>query len=91
MFGGDRILRVWLFGEAEFETNESPEENYDRLFNVSEACGYMIDKDSKGGIMLVGSDNEEVRIQFNPALKIMKCQRDDDGRFIEPFHEVMLQ
>lgn len=83
-------MRVWLFGEAEFETIESPEENYDRLFNVAESCGYMIDKDSKGGILLVGSDNEEVRIQFSPVLKIVKCQRDDNGHIIEPFHEVVI-
>ncbi|MEK6829264.1 MAG: hypothetical protein AABY15_03990 [Nanoarchaeota archaeon] len=84
-------MKVWLFGEAEFETTETFQQNYERLFDVAEACGYMISKDNKCGILLVGSDNEEVRIQFEPKLKIIKCQRDDSGRIIEPFHEVVIQ
>lgn len=81
-------MRILLFGEAEFETDETPEQNFTRLFDVAEACGYMIDRDAKGGIMLVGSDNEEARIQTQPTLKIIKCQRDDNGCIIDPFHEI---
>ena len=36
------MTRVWLFGEAEWETTEDFKKNSDRLFDVSENCGYMI-------------------------------------------------
>ena len=77
------MTRTWLFGEAEYESNENFHENFVRLFKTAEACGYMIeDKEGEGGtkqIVLDGSDLEHVVIRFlgDKVIGITKRQYTD--------------
>jgi len=77
------MTRTWLFGEAEYESTESFDENFKRLFHCAESCGYMIDakefKDDSKIIVLDGSDLENVHILFEGdlATTIIKTQRTD--------------
>jgi len=78
------MTRTWLFGEAEFESEESFEKNFRRLWNCGEACGYMVhtkkyDNDTKA-IILQGSDLECVQIhydKFDSVIAITKQQWTD--------------
>ncbi len=68
------MTRIWLFGEAEYETSESFEQNFDRLFKVSEACGYMIGQpnhklESVQNIIIEGTDLDVVKILFSAGTK----------------------
>jgi hypothetical protein len=78
------LTRTWLFGEAEYESSETFEENYARLFKTAEACGYMIEKEVGRlfrVIVVDGSDLEHVRITFlnhtDELSKITKWQYTD--------------
>jgi len=77
------LTRTWLFGEAEYESTETFQENYDRLFGCCEACGYMIESQkAKGGttaIILDGADLEHVVIRFlgDKVIGITKRQYTD--------------
>lgn len=84
------MSRIWLFGEAEFETSEDFEENYKRLFDVSEACGYMIAKQRQKDtpqnqvILLEGTDLDVIKVLFSQGTKcnlliISKNQTTQDG------------
>lgn len=83
-------MRTWLFGEAEYESSETFMENYLRLFNTAEACGYMIERE-KGKkfqvIVIDGSDLEHVRITFladtDHVSKITKWQYTDRSGEVE--------
>ena len=69
------MSRIWLFGEAEYETSESFEENYKRLFDVSECCGYMITSNRQKKtpqnqvILLEGTDLDVVKVLFSAGSK----------------------
>ncbi len=68
------MTRLWLFGEAEYETSETFEENFKRLFDVSEACGYMIGQPKhklKGvqQILIEGTDLDVVKVLFSQGTK----------------------
>ena len=77
------MTRTWLFGEAEYESTETFQENYERLFRCCEACGYMIDVEKKDtewkSMVLDGSDLEHVRIKFqgDKVIRITKWQYTD--------------
>ena len=76
------MTRTWLFGEAEYESTENFQENFDRLFKTAEACGYMIEETGQGqskNIVLDGSDLEHVVIKFfgSKPYKILKRQYTD--------------
>lgn len=61
------MTRIWLFGEAEYETTETFEQNFKRLFKVSEACGYMIGQTHEKTherILLEGTDLDVIKIVF---------------------------
>lgn len=87
--------RTWLFGEAEWDSNESFDQNKSRLFDVAEACGYMIDSNNKD-IIMQGNDGERIKItiEFSQArgsfIKGMKAQFNDEGIAIENWHEIRL-
>ena len=89
--------RTWLFGEAEWDSNETFDQNRLRLFDVAEACGYMIDTGkSQSHVHMNGNDGESVKItiEFSQArghfIKIMKAQFGDEGNIISDWHEVRL-
>ena len=68
------MTRLWLFGEAEYETSETFEQNFARLFDVSEACGYMIGMpkhklEGVQNILIEGTDLDVVKILFSPGTK----------------------
>ena len=76
-------MRLWLFGEAEYETNQTFKQNSERLFDVSEACGYMISQ-SKTRIQMQGTDLDVIEIKLHTGEKsnmiiIMKSQTTQDG------------
>ena len=77
------MTRTWLFGEAEYESTENFHENYKRLWDCGEACGYMVDVEKKSEefqtIVIDGSDLEHVRIKFqgDKVLRITKWQYTD--------------
>ena len=83
------MTRTWLFGEAEYESTETFQENHDRLFHTAESCGYMIEvEDHKNGIktmILDGSDMEQVRIKFigDKVALILKWQYTDRRNITE--------
>lgn len=61
------MTRIWLFGEAEYETTETFKENAERLFHVSESCGYMIEvieTPKKNQLILDGADLEHIVLTF---------------------------
>ncbi len=84
-----KLTRTWLFGEAEYESTETFQENYDRLFGCCEACGYMIEveetKDSRKTMILDGSDMEHIRIKFvgDKVERINKWQYTDRKGYTE--------
>ena len=68
------MTRLWLFGEAEYETSETFEQNFERLFDVSEACGYMIGQPTHKltgvkNILIEGTDLDVVKILFSAGTK----------------------
>ncbi len=68
------MTRLWLFGEAEYETSETFEENFKRLFDVSEACGYMIGQPKHKlsdvqNILIEGTDLDVVKVLFSAGTK----------------------
>ena len=68
------MTRLWLFGEAEYETSETFEQNFERLFDVSEACGYMIGNPKHKitgvqNILIEGTDLDVVKILFSAGTK----------------------
>lgn len=68
------MSRLWLFGEAEYETSETFEQNFERLFDVSEACGYMIGqpKHKLAGvqtILIEGTDLDVIKVLFSAGSK----------------------
>lgn len=77
------MTRTWLFGEAEYESSETFQENYDRLWDCGEQCGYMVEVEKKDDefktIVIDGSDLEHVRIKFqgDKVLRINKWQYTD--------------
>ncbi|MEK0338038.1 MAG: hypothetical protein QQN41_11450 [Nitrosopumilus sp.] len=77
------MTRTWLFGEAEYESTESFEENFKRLWDCGEACGYMVEVEKKDDefktIVIDGSDLEHVRIKFqgDKVIRIIKRQYTD--------------
>ena len=76
------MTRTWLFGEAEYESDETFQENYDRLFHTAESCGYMIGITGKGmnkNLVLDGSDLEHVVIKYfgSKPYRITKRQYTD--------------
>ncbi len=83
------MTRTWLFGEAEYESSETFEENYKRLFHCAESCGYMIEvedtKDGRKTMILDGSDLEHVRIKFvgDKVERINKWQYTDRRNITE--------
>lgn len=80
---GVEMTRTWLFGEAEYESTETRQENFERLFNTAECCGYMVNtKNFRNGcseITMEGSDLESVRMLFrgDKILSIKKVQMTD--------------
>ena len=67
-------MTLWLFGEAEYDTTKSFDENFKQLFKVSEACGYMISRPEhslKGvqNILIEGTDLDVVKILFSAGTK----------------------
>lgn len=90
------MTRTWLFGEAEYESSETFQQNADRLFNTAEACGYMINsrefKDGSKIIVLDGADLENVHIIFigNRATSIIKTQKTDRTGKMEVLSEEKL-
>ena len=83
------MTRTWLFGEAEYESTETFQENFDRLFHTAESCGYMIEvedtKDGRKTMILDGSDLEHVRIKFveDKVERINKWQFTDRKGYTE--------
>ena len=79
------MTRTWLFGEAEYESTESFDENFKRLWDCGEACGYMVEVEKHNVtrvIVIDGADLEHVRITFegDKVTKIKKWQYTDrDG------------
>ena len=68
------MTSIWLFGEAEYDTSKSFEENYQSLFDVSEACGYMIGNPKHKitgvqNILIEGTDLDVVKILFSAGTK----------------------
>jgi len=81
-------MKVWLFGEAELETTDTLQQSYEKLFDVSENCGYMIQRGHKV-IKMMGSDNEGIEIFFEGNKRhVRKCQYDDNGHIIQDWNEV---
>ncbi len=37
------MTHIWLFGEASINTEAKPKEEFKRLYNISENCGYMVE------------------------------------------------
>ncbi len=82
-------MTLWLFGEAEYDTTKSFEENYQSLFDVSEACGYMIAQpkhklEGVQNILIEGTDLDVVKILFSAGSKcnmlvISKGQTNQEG------------
>lgn len=62
------MTRIWLFGEAEWETNEDFEKNSKRLFDVSENCGYMIQQ-GKTKLILEGTDLDVIKAELHTGSK----------------------
>ena len=85
-------MRLWLFGEAEYKTNESFKQNSERLFDVSENCGYMI-RQSKKRIDLLGTDLDVISIELHTGEKsnmliIKSGQTTQDGsKLIAPLKQ----
>lgn len=69
------MTRTWLFGEAEYESTETMKENFDRLFNCGEACGYMVHtkkyQNDTYAILINGADLECVQIHFTAEKKLI--------------------
>jgi hypothetical protein len=74
------LVRTWLFGEAEYESTETYEENFKRLWKCGEDCGYMTyQKNYRNGyhaILMDGGDEEHVRLLFNNKFEITKIEKD---------------
>lgn len=73
-----------MFGEAEYESNETMKQNMGRLWRTGEACGYIVSlEQGKNGtryIFLQGADLEYVYIFYNEdgsLDKIIKHQLTD--------------
>ncbi len=75
------MTEIWLFGEASWNTKQTGNQNFERLFKVSEACGYFIDY-QKNGFDMIGTDCDAIKIRF---VEVMgeKRLRIDIGRFNE--------
>ena len=62
------MVRTWLFGEAEYESTETMEQNFKRLWDCGEACGYMVStkkyENGTTAIILNGADLECVQIHY---------------------------
>ncbi len=41
------MTHIWLFGEASVNTEAKPEEEFKRLYRISEDCGYMVESFKK--------------------------------------------
>jgi hypothetical protein len=85
-------MRLWLFGEAEYETTESFKQNSERLFDVAENCGYMI-RQGKTILELQGTDLDVVSIKLHTGEKsnmliIKSGQTTQDGsKLIAPLKQ----
>ena len=73
------MTRTWLFGEAEYESTETFEENFKRLWDCGEQCGYMTYKknyrNGNHAILMDGGDEEHVRMLFNNKFEITKIEK----------------
>lgn len=69
------MTRTWLFGEAEYESTETMEENFKRLWKCGEACGYMVDTkkydNETSAILINGADLECVQIHYDKEQKLI--------------------
>jgi len=67
------MTRTWLFDE--YESTETMKENFDRLFDCREACGYMVHikkyQNETSAIIIQGAHFECVQIHFDKNQKLI--------------------
>jgi len=85
------LTHIW--GELDLDLTKSFKQIFEKIFDISEACGYFPDRNNnKTEIIVSGSDNCICKIHFknNKVDKVRRAQFSDSGKIIVPWQNVII-
>jgi len=82
-----------IFGELDLDLSKSFMQIFEKVFDISEACGYFPDRNNnKTKITCSGSDNYICVIHFknDKVYKVRRAQFSDNGKIIMEWQDVLI-